>query len=223
MFKRIARAEKLYKTLIIIIDLGLINLAIVLAFLIKFNFSLPARNFNSYIAAAPYITIAALIYMDVYGMLNFYRKTIYEALSSILFVVIFLSITTMAITYFKHEFSFPRTVLVTAPIIQFMLLGIWKTLLLKVRSLVVGNRGIMIIGNAEDLSSIAEKVKRTAENQGRYIRHIITKSDIALAQKRLVDVDEVFICDDVPAEKKIRDYIRMPGKQKDHLHCTAII
>ena len=213
MIDFIRKAEKFYKVLIILIDLALINLAIVVAFLIKFNFDLPEFNFNPYIAAAPYITIAALILMDVYGLMNFYRKTFTETLTSIVFIVVLLSIITVAITYFKQGFSFPRSVLLLSPVLQFGLLGLWKVLLYKLRNAVVGKKSVMLIGG-DDVYSVLDKIRNSAEAQGKYIRHVFNIKDEGLIHKRVGEIDEVFLCSDVSAEQKMRVIVSCLGSRK---------
>jgi len=69
------KAEKFNKVAIILVDLVLINVAYVLAFLVRYNWTLPSYNFEPYIASAPFITIAALVYFDLFGLLKFYRKS----------------------------------------------------------------------------------------------------------------------------------------------------
>lgn len=56
----------------------------ILAFLIRYNRTLPAFNFEPYVSSAPFITIAALIYFDIFGLLKFYGKSLQEAAVTLL-------------------------------------------------------------------------------------------------------------------------------------------
>jgi ABC-type Na+ efflux pump permease subunit len=90
--------NKLYNSIIILIDMALINLGFYLAFLLKFNFNPPDYNIVPYVEIIPFITVAALVYFDIYGLLSVFEKSLYETLYSTIFAVGLLDITTIAIT-----------------------------------------------------------------------------------------------------------------------------
>lgn len=194
---------KLYKVAIVLVDLALINLAYIIAFLIKFNFDLPEFNFTPYMEAMPYITIAALVYLDVYGLLKFYRKTFYDAIISVFFVVFLLGITTVAITYFKQGFSFPRTVLIIAPLIQFVLLLCWKAFILWVRKKVSGRAKMLIVGTSDDIDHVVGKVRLSSEVLNIKIHHITTSTNFTDIKYKMREVSEVMICPGVTSELKM--------------------
>ena len=203
MINLLKRIGSLYKIIIVLLDLALINIAYILAFLIKFG-SLPERNFISYLQAAPFITIAALIYFDVFGMLKFYGKTVYETVSSILFVVFLIGVTATAITYFNQGYAFPRSILLITPVIQIILLSIWKVFLLKIRRYILGAKSAMIIGNISASSTSIDKVKAAMEQDNVVIKYIYSSDESAKIFKRINTMDEVFICDDIPNELKMK-------------------
>ena len=120
MLKLLRKFEKYYKIAIVLIDLGLIHVAYILAFLVRYNWTLPAFNLEPYIASAPFITVAALIYFDIFGLLKFYRKSLQETAVTLLKSIFLLSITTVTITYYLRGFSFPRLILIIAPVFQFI-------------------------------------------------------------------------------------------------------
>jgi exopolysaccharide biosynthesis polyprenyl glycosylphosphotransferase len=206
--------EKFYKIIIVLVDLALINLAYVLAFLIKFNWSLPEYNFTPYLEAMPFITIAALIFFDIYGLLKFYGKTVYDAVISVIFVVILLAITTVAITYFKQGFSFPRSVLIMAPILQFFLLSVWKVFLLKIRRYIAGTKKVMIIGSIGERNLVIEKVKMSMKHENADIKYIFDSTEEDAIFKRIDNMDEVFICADVPGSLKMKIISRCMGSRQ---------
>jgi len=204
MDKRIlSQIEKFYKVAIVLVDLLLINFAYILAFLIKFNFSLPEFNFTPYLDAMPFITIAALVYLDVYGLLKFYRKTFYDAVISVFFVVFLQGITTVAITYFNQGFSFPRSVLIMAPFIQFILLICWKAFILHIRKRISERAKMMIIGTPEDIDHVVGKVRLSADTLNIKINHISTSTDFNDIKYKMREVSEVLICSSVSNDLKM--------------------
>lgn len=198
------RFEKIYKVAIVLVDLVLINVAYIIAFLIKFKWDLPEFNFTPYTEAMPYITIAALVYFDIYGLLKFYRKTLYDAIISVLFVVILLGITTVAITYFKQGFSFPRSVLLTAPIIQFVLLTVWKFFILTVKRHFTDKASLMVVGNPDNVDEVLDKVIYSSEAMNFHIKYICTTDSVDDILRKLHKVNEVLLCPGVPDELKMQ-------------------
>ena len=106
MLKVIRKAEKYYKIGIIFVDLALIHIAYILAFLVRYDWTLPAFNFEPYLASTPFITLAAFIYFDIFGLLKFYRKSLQETAVTLLKSIFLLSITTVTITYYLRDFHF---------------------------------------------------------------------------------------------------------------------
>jgi len=204
MLTFLKKIEKLYKVAIILVDLLLINIAYILAFLIKFNGDLPDFNFRSYVAAAPFITIAALFYFDFFKLHKFYRKNFHEIAVSIFKVVFILFVTTVTITYFLQGFSFPRSVLLMSAAIQLVLLSIWKGLILWVKKLFSQDLKLMIIAERDELGAIIEKVEYTLRRANMHIKYIIPADEIKKAFNRLKDVDEVFISDNLSGEDKMK-------------------
>lgn len=204
MLAFIRKAEKYYKIAIVLVDLLLINAAYILAFLIRYNWMLPSFNFEPYIQAAPFITIAALIYFDLFGLLKFYRKSLQEIALSILKSIFILSITTVTITYFLRGFSFPRLILILAPFFQIIILLIWKGIVLSVQKKVARGTNLMVIGEREELRSVLDKVGHTLRKAKLHIKCVVPSDEIEKAFKRLKDVDEVFISDNVSDKDKMK-------------------
>ncbi len=198
------RLEKFYKVAIVLIDLALINVAYILAFLIKFRLDLPDFNFTPYVEAMPFITISALVYFDIYGLLKFYRKTLYDAIISIVFVVVLQGITTVAITYFKQGFSFPRSVLLIAPVIQFILLVLWKAFILKIKKYITDRASLMVVGNPEDMDEILYKVNSSRDTMNFQVKYVCVATDIDDIMSKIKSVSEVLICPGVPDEYKMK-------------------
>ena len=204
MLAFIRKTVKYYKVAIILVDLALINVAYLLAFLVRYNWTLPAFNFEPYVSAAPFITIAALIYFDMFGLLKFYRKSMQEVAAALLKSIFILSLTTIAITYFMRGFSFPRLILIIAPAFQFVLLLIWKGVVLHVSKRFASDLNLMVIGARSELSVILDKVEHTLKGFGMHIKCIIPSDEMGKAFKRLKDVQEVFISDNVSEDDKMK-------------------
>ena len=188
---------KSYKLIIIVIDLILINLSYITAFFLKFGRDIPMFNLRPYLNAMPFITLAALIYFDMFGMIKFYRKSVNETLSNLGKLVGLLSITTVSITYFLQGFSFPRTVLLGSAFIMFIYLSIWRVCLVWIRQRLMRESFAMLIGSHEELRTIGRKII-SDKAQKIAIKYAVDVTDAETALKKLEDVDEVILCPSVP-------------------------
>jgi len=204
MFRLLRKFEKYYKIAIVLVDLALIHVAYILAFLVRYNWTLPAYNFEPYVASAPFITVVAFIYFDVFGLLKFYRRSLQETAVTLLKSIFLLSVTTVTITYYLRGFSFPRLILIIAPVFQFILLLVWKGIVLSVRRKFSPDLKLMVIGERNELKTIIEKVEHTLNSANLHIHCVIPSDEIGKAFKRLKDVDEVFISDNVSDEDKMK-------------------
>jgi exopolysaccharide biosynthesis polyprenyl glycosylphosphotransferase len=196
--------KKLYKVIIVLIDLLLINAAYIAAFLVKFEGDLPDFNFTPYIDTAPFITIAALILFDVFGILKFYKKSLYDFMISIFYIVFLLGITTTAIAYFSQGFSFPRSVLLMAPVFQFILLSLWYGFVFLTRKASTGARRLMVVGFSEDMKGILDKVSIALTSSDVSIKSVYSPDEMDKIRKRLKDVDEVLLCPGLTDEQKMK-------------------
>lgn len=204
LLRKVTGYIKYLKIGVIFVDLILIHVAYILAFLVRYNWTLPEYNFRSYVISAPFITVAALTYFDVFGLLKFYRKSLQETAVTLLKSIFLLSITTVTITYYLRGFSFPRLILVIAPVFQFILLLIWNGTVLSVRKKFSVDLRLMVIGERSELKAIIEKVGHSLRKAKLHIHYVIPSDEIEKAFKRLKDVDEVFISDNVSDEDKMK-------------------
>lgn len=204
LLRKVTGYIKYLKIGVIFVDLILIHVAYILAFLVRYNWTLPEFNFRPYVISAPFITVAALIYFDVFGLLKFYRKSLQETAVTLLKSIFLLSITTVTITYYLRGFSFPRLILVIAPVFQFILLLIWNGTVLSVRKKFSVDLRLMVIGERSELKTIIEKVEHSLRKAKLHIHCVIPSDETGKALKRLKDVDEVFISDSVSDEDKMK-------------------
>lgn len=205
--------KRLYKIYILLADLALIFASYIITFYIRYG-ELPSFNFTPFLNASPYILVTAIIYLDMYKVLSFYRKSIYDILKSIGLAVLLLGITTIAVTYMLQGFSFPRLILLVTPVVQFVLLGIFNIMLLLLRHRLLLEKKIMIICDNQNTSGLVEKIDSFMKNEKVEKKLILDLSQEKIIMRRLKDMDEIFLSADTPPEFKA-EVIRlcMGGKQ----------
>lgn len=213
MTQMMKKVKGLYKVFILLADLFIIMGSYVLVFYIRYG-SLPEFNFRPFLNAFPYMLIAAVIYIDMFKVLAFYRKTIYDVIRSIAAVVSLLGITTIAVTYMLQGFSFPRLILLITPMVQFLLLSMFNIGLLYLRHLLLGEKEIMIICTNHDQNGLIKKIDHFIRKDKIAKKMILDITQEKIIMRRLKDMDEIFISADVPADFKAEIIKRcMGGKQ----------
>jgi len=207
------KIKSLYKVLILLIDLFIILGSYVLVFYVRYG-TLPEFNFIPFLNASPYILIASVIYIDMFKVLSFYRKGLYDVFKSIGSVVSLLGITTIAVTYMLQGFSFPRLILLITPVIQFIFLGAFNISLLYWRRHLLDEKKIMIITAEQNHKGIIKKIEQFIKRDKVEKKLILDISKQKIIMRRLKEMDEIFISADVPAEFKAEIIRRcMGGKQ----------
>jgi len=197
--------NKLFNLIVVTVDILLINLGFYFAFMMKFDFNPPKYNIAPYIEIIPFITVAALLFFDLFGLLKPLKKTLYETIYSIVMAVMLLCITTIAITYFNQGFSFPRSILLVSPILQVTFLIIWRIFIWESRKYILDARQVVVIGTEnDDLKNITQKIKVPASNLLLNIRDTCDVSDMDNVQKTINFSDDVFLCSNVADETKER-------------------
>jgi len=204
MSQLIKRIKRLYKVYILMVDLILIFASYVLVFYVRYR-SLPAFNFTPFLNATPYILIASVIYIDLYKILSFFRKTIYDVLKSIALMVSLLGVTTISVTYMLQGFSFPRLILVITPLVQFILLGTFHITLLFIKHRFSGEKTIMIVClNRSDTNEIVKKIDTFMKGEKVAKKLLLDMSQERIILKRLKDMDEIYLSADIPPEYKAK-------------------
>jgi len=207
------KVKRFYKVFILLTDLLIILGSYVLVFYVRYG-TLPEFNFTPFLNASPYILIAAIIYLDMFKVMSFYRKGPYDVLKSIGSMVALLGITTIAVTYMLQGFSFPRLILLITPVIQFILLGAFNLSLLYWRRHLLDEKKIMIITAEQNHNGVLSKIEHFIKKDKIEKKLILCISQKKIIMRRLKEMDEIFISADVPAEFKAEIIRRcMGGKQ----------
>ena len=189
----------------IIIDLCLVISSYIVAFLARFSGSPPEYNTAPFIAALPLVAISFLLYADIFGLFRFYGKSSRQIISAVFKLVFMQALTTTAIAYFMQGFSFPRTVLMGSAVIQAGLLSIWNWIMLSLRDSLTEASNVMIIGEAEYVSILTEKLADLINKEKIRIKYVFapgeknTYMDIIKKER----ADEVFLCSGLSEDLKM--------------------
>jgi exopolysaccharide biosynthesis polyprenyl glycosylphosphotransferase len=154
--------SSLYKAVLVLIDLILINGGYLLAYLIRYGYPLPSinsANFEAYLASWPWLNLSALGLLYFYRFYAGYRWRWAEIFAGILCVVFFQTLAAIAIVFYMRGFAFPRTVLLLAPFVHLVLLSAWRRLAWHIERGVQGTRRALVVGRHAEAVALAEKLK----------------------------------------------------------------
>lgn len=150
----------LYKPIVMLCDVSLINVGFLLAFLLLRKHLLqPEKNLASYLNLALLLSLATLL---IFHLLDLYRDWLRRSLRHVLYsVLIAVSMTllaTMGIGFWARQFAFPRSVLVLAAFVQAILLCSYRILMRRAYRRWFGNRRTVVIGESEeDACAVVQK------------------------------------------------------------------
>ena len=197
--------NNLIKFIVIAIDLAVVASSYVMAYLIRFSGDLPEYNTTPFISTLPFVLLSFFIYLDLFGLLTFYRKTRRQIIASIIKLVIMQALTTTSIAYFMRGFSFPRSVLLYAAAIQLLLLTVWNWLMLLLRDGITKTTVAMVIGEPENIEVVTGTLADLLAKNKIEIKYIFTSDEKETYIKviRNSRVDEVILCTELSEDLKM--------------------
>lgn len=176
------------------IDVIIILLSVYLSFMLKFDFQPPAFNLEPFFDVIPFIAIAYLIFMYVYGLNDILKKGLGEIIYSITLTILSLFITTAFITFFARGFAYPRSVLIISSFVQFLFLCLWRIIVWKVKRRAHGIKDALIVGE-KSLEDLTKKI--LIKQKDLYNIRYICNGKANNLNRYLDNVEVVFICSDV--------------------------
>lgn len=90
--------------------------------------------------------MSALALFYVYRLYGGYRWCWADVFASLICVVFFQAVAGMALSFFLRGFSFPRSVLLTAPFIQLVLLSLWRRAAWHIERRLQSPRRVIVVG-----------------------------------------------------------------------------
>lgn len=197
----------------------LVNAGFILAFLIRFQGKLPATNFDPYLKLFPWITLAAVIFFNVYGLYYTVRRSWRDILSSLICSVGLIFLISVVLSYMARGFAFPRTVFFLAALLQLALLGAWRRFMWRWERKLHGSKKVIVVGRLLEAQELAVKLSRSSEGvfniqgiigdiplpeakQGRDFYPVLGSWETAEEDLLKCSPDLVYVCSSVPQELK---------------------
>ena len=145
---------------VVLSDAAWVNVATILAFLIRFGGRIPASNFQAYLEIIPWITLIRI--------LTFYFAGLYEReeeedgfhiFYSVFIAVTLGSIAIVALSFYLRTLPFPRTVFPISWAFNILLISTWHTYLFYQRQKRLPPKRFLVVGGSPKGEEIVKEIK----------------------------------------------------------------
>ncbi|WP_418791108.1 sugar transferase [Phosphitispora sp. TUW77] len=171
--------------IIMLIDVLIINISIILAYLLRFNFTLPSYNFDPYLQLFLWISLGSLFFLNMYQMYSIAPRSRWDnQFYSIVLVVLLTLMLSISLTYISANYAFPRSVFLLSGLIQLILLSLWRYFLWRAAKKALGVQKAIIIGTGQETWEIAERFTEFPESHIEIIGVITEEDSLTEANSR---------------------------------------
>ncbi|PKM47907.1 MAG: sugar transferase [Firmicutes bacterium HGW-Firmicutes-8] len=161
----LTNSKSKYSVLIMLADVAVINFSIILAYLIRFKFTLPEFNFQPYLQMFFWISLGGLFFFNLYHLYSVSPRTRWDdQFYSIILAVALTLMLSISLTYISANYSFPRSVFLLSGFLQVVFLLGWRYFLWRLTKRVLGVQRAVIIGTQADSLETAGRIKEFSES-----------------------------------------------------------
>lgn len=141
-------------------DAAWVNVATILAFLIRFSGRIPASNFQAYLEIIPWITLIRIL---VFYFAGLYEREDEEdgfhIFYSVFIAVTLGSIAIVALSFYLRTLPFPRTVFPISWAFNILLISTWHAYLFYQRQKRLSPKRFLVVGGSPKGEEIVEEIK----------------------------------------------------------------
>lgn len=149
----------------VVVDALLVNAGFVLAFLLRFEGTLPEFNFRAYVLLAPLLTLLYLAGAWIYGLYDPERAdTAWAVVRGAVAAVTLGTLLTAAVAFFggARTASFARSTILIAWVFDLALLTGWRLAFLRLGRVSWPEQRVLIVGTGETALDLAREVAARA-------------------------------------------------------------
>lgn len=146
-----------FSLLVIAVDIAVLYVSFLGAFYLRFLGEMPGYNLDAFWATAPAITIALVIFYNVYGLQDRSPQSWDETLPAIISASLMTFISSMALSFFLRGFGFPRTVFALALVLHLALSISWRRLVWSKLSKGIVQK-VLLVGNSDEVAEYSTRL-----------------------------------------------------------------
>lgn len=204
MMKSIKSTHKRDGLFLKVIEATVYLIIIHLSYTVSLKFELLApydeRNYIAYYDNLYWILIAALIIFLFNGVFKTAKKSLTENIVIMFMSMAMLAVAAMAIAFMSRGFALPRTLIVQAFFIQWLMISIVKWIFVRIINRVRGTKKMLIIADLERFEELTQKILSDSRNKDQIAYFVSPVKDLYL--KYIDQVDKILISESIQAELK---------------------
>ncbi|WP_091763417.1 sugar transferase [Marinilactibacillus psychrotolerans] len=197
--------DRTKKIVIGIVDVIIYHFAILLSFLLRYNWELPERNYQAFKEADIFIYIGFILLNILFGIYVLYNKQKTDFLYLTIIIQLLMSVFIMAMTFVGRWFAFPRTIILISFVVSTVLLFTWRMLIFKLYERIDGTKKVMVVGSEKNCKKAIHNFE-SSKNK----RHVITKAVVdnfyENIKKNMDSVDIVYLAGHIKDDEKTKIY-----------------
>jgi len=152
-----------------------VNIGIVLAFVLRFGWPIPAFNFAAYQRMAVPFTIGQLVIFFLVGLYDpTAERSGPESLGTIIRGLLLGVLVLVGLSFFLRAFSFPRSVVAVAFLAQVILLWAWRRAAARLLHVQWPARKVIVVGSGDDVGLVTDRI-RAAERWGYHVAGVVVE------------------------------------------------
>lgn len=203
--------NRMTRGLTMLVDLLLIIFSYGLAFSILRGQMTP-KNYEAFGSVAPWILLISVLFLGIYELDRLVQHDMWDLVRKLAISLTFIMLLTMTVSFFFREFALPRSVLLLAHVLAFILLLIWKGAYTKYSQL--SRKGkVMFIGSEEEFAEMEHSLS-TFLSKSSYVRWYDKRESLAQLRTKLMEYDVVFLGSGLDEGKKDRLMFHAMKKKK---------
>ena len=152
-----------------------VNVGIVVAFVLRFGWPIPAFNFAAYQRMVVPFTVGQLVIFFLVGLYDpAAERSGPESLGTIIRGLLLGVLALVGLSFFLRAFSFPRSVVAVAFLVQVVLLWAWRRAAAGLLHVHWPTRKVIVIGSGDDVGLVTDRL-RAAERWGYRVAGVVVE------------------------------------------------
>jgi len=195
---------------LILFDAFLVNIATILAFLVRFSGRIPAVNFGAYLGVVLWSTI---VRVATFYLLGLYEEDeemdAFDIFYKVFLAVSIGSVIIVALSFYLRTLPFPRTVFVISWAFNILFISGWHSYLFHIKQKKVSPKRFLIVGGSRKGEKVIEEIKRRPYPKGEVIGWVKDEGGLVNLKKIVSGKgpSDVIIVDSGLPREKILDII----------------
>ena len=211
---RTRKFPKSRKLILFLTDISLIAAAYIIAAAVVLDREIVLDNIQLYSGMFPMIMIISVLLLNINGLYSIAQKRFAEIILSTGVATFCSFILVMALSFFIHEFSYSRGVLLVTAFFQFMFLGFCRYVFWRIERHIHDLQNVLLIGSEEECTHVYNRLSQQPQLNMK-LKYVCTSMANDTWESAAKRVDVIVMCPNMRHRHKVKiiNYCHKYGKQ----------